>query len=132
MATIGAALIESMVADVDLTAYQYHGLVTASTANKVGIASGASGRAPEYILLNSPSAGQAAEVLVYGRGKMAVNGGTAIGVGDFLITDASAKGIGTTGASIFCATALQAVASGCAIIDIFWRPGSYYIADNTP
>ena len=131
MAVIGSSLIESFVADTDLSGNQFFAVVAASTANNVGIASGGSSRAPFGILMNSPSAGQAAEVLMLGKGKLACNGGTAINVGDWLTIDASAKGA-VASASVCSATALQAVASGCAIINVWWQTHGYFIGDNTP
>ena len=130
MAVIGSSLIESFVADTDLSGNQFFAVVAASTANNVGIASGGSSRAPFGILMNSPSAGQAAEVML-GKGKLACNGGTAINVGDWLTIDASAKGA-VASASVCSATALQAVASGCAIINVWWQTHGYFIGDNTP
>lgn len=132
MATIGSRIVESFEAGADLTGNQYYAVTMSTSANKVILATGASGPAPVGVLLNAPSSGQAAEVALFGRVKMACDGGTAIGVRDFLTVNGSAKGATTATASGMFATALQAVASGCATIEVLLTPHAILLADNTP
>lgn len=62
----------SFYADVDFSACtaQYRGVAAASTDGYVGLGNGASNPAPLGVLQNSPSAGQAAEVIVLGTAFM--------------------------------------------------------------
>lgn len=131
MATIGASFIESFKTDTDLTGNQFFAVTTGSASNVVILATGASAPIPIGVLLNSPSSGQAAEVGFAGRLKMLVDGTTAIAVGDLLTVNAS--GVGAIAAGCMSnGMALQAVASGCAIIDVLWHTNTINIAHNTP
>ena len=82
----------SLVADVDLTLYQYYWVVPASTVGNVKVATGASNPAPFGILQNSPSLGQEARVRVLGFSKAFALTGSGSGINWSRFTTTNASG----------------------------------------
>lgn len=66
----------AFTADVDLTLKQYYFVTAASTSGYVKVANGASNPTVLGVLQNSPSAGGAAQVRVYGFSKIVAENGT--------------------------------------------------------
>lgn len=120
-------------ADVDLDNYQYWLVTTASTADNIKLATGASNPIPLGVLQNDPAAGDSAAVRVLGTSKVWANGGTAIAYGDWLTTNASGHAIvDTTACTHAFGMALEALASGCNFIEALLIPAAHVLADNVP
>src|SRR3990172_3149123 len=117
MATYKAVSIDgdvSFQADVDLTLVQYYFFAAASTAGNVKVATGASNPVPIGVLQNAPSAGQEAQVRVFGMSKVfAVTDGVAaaqeVTLGRWLDTSAPLSASRFGNAFINCMAA-----TGCA------------------
>jgi len=77
----------SFVAGADLSALKYHGVKLGATAGEVVIA--VAGDA-EFILMNSPIQGDAAECAMIGGGAMG-HSGAAVAAGDEIASDANGK-----------------------------------------
>jgi len=124
----------SFLADHDLSASMYrHRFVqlTASAADRVELATGASLGAPVGILQNSPCANETAAVQVFGFSKLVVTtvqqgdmtGASPVQISDFLTSTSTGQGRkGGGAASPMQARALEAVASGSAIISVILLP----------
>lgn len=120
-----------MSASGDLSAKQYYFMAPASTAKRVLTATGASGPAPIGVLQNDPTSGEEATVRILGSTKVQADAATAIGYGDFITSGSDGRAVVTTG-SAFHGMALEALASGSAIIEVLLLPHGAYLADNTP
>lgn len=120
----------SFIADEDLSASsnRYKWVApTASVAGNVELCTGASLPTPLGILQNSPCAGEEARVKILGFSKMRVNtiqrgdttSASTVQVSDYLMVASTADGRKAGGAaSPAWARALEAVASGSAIIEV--------------
>ena len=123
---------ETFEADSDLSAYQYHAVMTGSAAKLVKLATGGSGPVPLGILQNDPDVGEEATVRIMGITKAWASVGTAITYGDFL-TSASHGHLVLVTASVNYAIALEALSSGSGIIEALWLGSMYCDAStNTP
>ena len=117
MATYGGAVIdESLKAAVDLSSYQYHWVKCGSVAGEVTYAQSGCVPMPLGILQNDPTAGEIAQVRLFGISKMAASGaldtgaGSAITYGDpITCAGSNAKGYHTS-TCLFQAIALEALA----------------------
>ena len=123
---------ETFTANADLDAYQYHAVTMGSVAREVKVGTGGSGPVPLGVLQNDPNVGEAAAVRIMGRTKCWASVGTAITYGDFLYCG-SIGHLEVAAGSVASAFALEALASGSAIIEVLWF-GNYQaiVADNTP
>lgn len=127
----GNLQVESFIADVDLSSYQYYFVQAASTAGKVGLATGASGPAPIGVLQNKPKAGGEAAVALYGITKVIGNGTTAITYRDYLTSGSNGQAV--VAGSALHGQALEALASGSGVaITMLLLPYHADTVDNTP
>jgi len=122
-----------MIADVDLSGFQYHFVSPASTAAacilRVAIATGCCNPGPIGVLQNEPAAGDTATVRVAGMSKLVVNGNTcAIHTGRTLCVIAG-SGIGIparytnlTASDTVHAVSLDYASGASMIVEVILRP----------
>jgi hypothetical protein len=125
MSTFGTGLVEggNLVANSDLSAKQFHAVKQTSTARKVDIAS-TGGENITGILLNTPKAGEGAEVCYEGFTK-AVAGTGGFTAGQALQTEASTGCLITqTSTNAKVAVAIETVAAGeTGLVRVVGTPG---------
>ena len=85
----------AFTADADLTQSIYYFVTPASTAGNVKVATGASNPAPFGVLQNAPSAGQEAQVRLFGSTKVfaVTPAGSGIAYGRYVTVNASGQAI---------------------------------------
>ena len=129
----GFAFDLPLSASGDLSAKQYYFVMPASSEGAILLATGASGPAPLGVLQNDPNeaASKEATVRVLGSTKVWADAATAIGYGDFITSGSDGRAVVTT-ASAFHGMALEALASGSALIEVLLLPHGAFVADNTP
>lgn len=108
--------IGTLKADVDMDDYQYRFVTAASTAGYFKLATGASNPAPLGVLQNDPDQGEPGLIRAVGVTKVVANAVSAIAFGDFLTSNASGQAIPVNASGPAHAIALEALASGSAII----------------
>ena len=111
--------------DMSASAVRYKFVSFSSSADKVVLATGGSLPAPFGILQNSPCSGEEAEIAGPGSySKLRVIASTSlIGTGGLLYCGSAGVGERQTSASAYAhAMALEAVASGSAIIEVYVLP----------
>ena len=134
MATGGGFVwTESFKAAVSMADYQYHVVRAGSAGDEAELGSGGSGPVPIGVIQNDPLATYECEVMVMGRTKVWASVGTAITIGDF-VSCGSIGHVELAAGSVAQGIALEALASGSAVIEVLWLgPGHMGIAiDNTP
>ncbi len=108
----GGPTLGTLIAASDLSSKQYF-VVKVDTAGKVALQTSANS-AGGGILLNTPAAGEAAEIAPIGGGAVApvTVGGTAVAAGDKVSNDTSGKIVPRSSTNAWIGTALNAGASG--------------------
>ena len=135
MATGGGwAWDETFKASEDMDSYTYHAVKTGSVAEEVTLSAAEKGPVPIGVLQNNPRQGAEATVRVKGRTQVWASVGTAITVGDFL-SCGSIGHLEIAAGSVAQAIALEALASGSAVIEVLWFGPQHALGqtiDNTP
>lgn len=123
----------SFSASGDLNAAQYYFVQLATTEGRVLAATGASGPAPVGVLQNDPKSLDAARVRVGGVTMLWIDAATAVAYNDFITSGSDGRGVvaETAGSNPYYGIALEAVASGSALIPVLLTSGQV-AADNTP
>jgi hypothetical protein len=124
-----------MTACGDLSNYQYY-FVRPSTSGvdkRVTVADCASAPAPLGVLQNDPKSLEEATVRVLGSTLVYADAGTtAIGYGDYITSGSTGMAMVTT-ASAYHGLALEALATGCAVlIEVLLMPYHCNTVDNVP
>lgn len=129
----GDGLDITLTASGDQDSNQYKFAMLAQTANQVLLATGGSGPAPIGVFQNDPQSGAAARIRCAGITQLWIDATNAVGVGDFVTCDSNGRGVvaATAGSNNYFAQALEAVASGCALVSVLLQTGQV-AADNTP
>jgi hypothetical protein len=127
MATYEGAISVSMIADADLSSYQYYLVEGASTANTCQLVSGSAQNA--YLLgpmQNDAGSGEAAEVALAGLAKVAASATSAITGGRThlcgYVSGGANAGLaypGTAGTTPSFGMALESLSSGSGIIKVW-------------
>ena len=115
---------------------QYKFVKAATTEGMFLLADGASGPAPLGVLQNDPKSGDVGRIKVLSGGgvtQLWVDAATAIAFNDYITCGSDGRGVvaETAGSNNHFGIALQAVASGSALIPVLLQPGQV-AADNTP
>jgi hypothetical protein len=112
---------------------QYYFVKTAGTAGRFDTSTGASGPAPIGVLQDDPKSLDAGKIRIQGITNLWIDGATAVGYGDFITSGSDGRGVvsATAGSNPYYAVALEAVASGSALIAALLVTGQV-AADNTP
>lgn len=117
MATSGAQVRETFIAGADLSAKQFTFVVMNTTDRTVVSAGNAA--AADGILINKPTSGQAATVVVFGRERVLVGTG-GLTAGANVGVDADAAAVAAATADIIVGKCVDgAAAGGYATIDFF-------------
>lgn len=129
----GDGLDITLTASGDQDSNQYKFVMLAQTANQFLLATGASGPAPIGVLQNDPQGGAAGRIRCGGVTQLWIDAATAVGVGDFVTCGSDGRGVvvSTAGSNNYFAQALEAVASGSALVSVLLQTGQV-AADNTP
>jgi len=123
---------EPFTANEDMNAYQYHAVTTGSVAREIKLAVAGSAPIPIGVLQNDPNELEEATVRIKGRTKCWVDADTEITYGDFLFSG-SIGHLRYAAGSVVSAIALEALASGSAVIEVLWLGNMFAEApDNTP
>lgn len=107
MAKFQQARVRTFVAGADLSAKKYFGVKLDTTVNQVVLAG--AGEA-EFVLLNSPKSGEAAECAMLGGGAMGISG-AAIAIGAEVASNAAGKLITALSGNKVIGIAIEAAAA---------------------
>jgi len=121
MATQGNQTRESMVAGADLSAKQFT-FVIGNTVDNTVVAAG-NGAAADGVLINDPTSGQAATVVVAGRVIVEVGTG-GLTAGDLVGVDANGAAVTATTGDVVVGKCVTAGAAGAVATIDFFRGGN--------
>jgi len=112
---------------------QYYFVQGATTAGRFLLATGASGPGPIGVLQNDPKSLDAGRIMLHGTTQLWVDAATAIAYMDYITCGSDGRGVvaETAGSNNYYGIALEAVASGSALISVILQRGQV-AADNTP
>lgn len=129
----GDAVEITLTASGDMNSNQYKFVQLATTAGRFLLATGASGPVPIGVLQNDPASLDAGRIMVHGVTQLWIDAATAVAYADFITAGSDGRGVtaATAGSNQYYGIALEAVASGSALIPVLLQTGQV-AADNTP
>ena len=127
MAIYNAGVDISLVAAVDMNNYQYRFVRCGSVAGEFTYGAAAVGGSILGVLQNDPRAGEGGTIRIVGGTRVLGDAASALSYGSFVKagSDGAALGCDTATASMFVSgIAMEALASGCAYVEILLTPNS--------